>query len=290
VMNSKIVVTGGSGNLGRAALDVLTDAGYVVLNLDVVAPQERICESWIADLNQTGDLYEACRGADAVVHLAAHQAPFVAADAEVFRNNVTATYNVFKAASDMGVRRIVHASSVAAYGFTYAQEIWDPEYLPLDETHPLAPKDPYAFSKVFGEQIADAYVSTHNLSVVSLRFAGINFDLSYKSLPKRWAKPGERLGTFWSYVDVRDAAEACKLAVEANVNGHEVFNIAAKNSRFQTPTAKLIEEYLPGTKIKGDPAGCWSGMDTSKARAKLGYRDTHVWENYIQVDETLANK
>ena len=136
-MNSKIVVTGGSGNLGRAALDVLTDAGYVVLNLDVVAPQERICESWIADLNQTGDLYEACRGADAVIHLAAHQAPFVAADAEVFRNNVTATYNVFKAASDMGVRRIVHASSVAAYGFTYAQEIWNPEYLPLDETHPL---------------------------------------------------------------------------------------------------------------------------------------------------------
>lgn len=287
--NSKVVVTGGSGNLGRVTLRTFLDAGYEVLNLDVLAPHERNCESWIADLNQTGDLYEACKGADAVIHLAAHQAPFVAADAEVFRNNITATYNVFKAASDMGVRRIVHASSVAAYGFAYAQKIWTPDYLPLNESHPLVPKDPYAFSKVFGEQMADSYVGMFDLSVVSLRFAGINFDLSYESLPKRWAEPGKRLGTFWSYVDVRDAAESCKLAVEANVNGHETFNIAARNSRFQTPTTELIEKYLPGTKIKGDAVGCWSGMDTSKAREQLLYKDNHVWENYIQADGSPTN-
>jgi nucleoside-diphosphate-sugar epimerase len=290
VAKSKIVVTGGSGNLGRWTVQTLLDAGYEVLNLDVVPPRERICESWVADLSQTGDLYEACKGADAVIHLAAHQAPFMAADAEVFRNNMAATYNVFKAAGDMGVRRVVHASSVAAYGFTYAPKIWNPDYLPLDEEHPRTPKDPYSFSKVFGEQIADSYVGMFDMSVVSLRLAGVNFDLTYESLPARWEEPGARLGTFWSYVDVRDAAESCKLAIEADITGHEAFNIAAKNSRFQTPTTELVETYLPGTKIKDGAEGCWSGLDTSKARKILGYTDRYIWEDHIRPDGTLISK
>lgn len=282
----KIVITGGSGNLGRTTVQTLLDGGYEVLNLDVVPPRERICESWVADLTQTGDLYEACKGADAVIHLAAHQAPFMAADAEVFRNNIAATYNVFKAASDMGVRRIVHASSVAAYGFTYAPEMWNPDYLPLDEEHPLTPKDPYAFSKVFGEQIADSYVNMCDMSVVSLRLAGVNFDLTYESLPQRWEEPGARLGVFWSYVDVRDAAESCRLAVEADITGHEAFNIAARNSRFPTPTTELVEKYLPGTTIKYGVEANWSGLGTSKARDILGYTDKHVWEDHIRPDGT----
>ncbi|MBK17288.1 MAG: hypothetical protein CMM52_00405 [Rhodospirillaceae bacterium] len=283
----KIVVTGGCGNLGRWTVQTLLDGGYEVLNLDVVPSRDRICESWVADLTQTGDLYEACKGADAVVHLAAHQAPFMAADAEVFRNNMSATYNVFKAAGDMGVKRIVHASSIAAYGFTYAPEIWNPDYLPLDEEHPLTPKDPYAFSKVFGEQIADSYVGMFDMSVVSLRLAGVNFDLTYESLSKRWEDPGARLGTFWSYVDVRDAAVSCKLAVEADINGHEAFNIAATNSRFPTPTNELVEKYLPGTTIKYGVETYWSGLNTEKARELLGYTDNHVWEDHIRPDGTV---
>ncbi len=283
----KIVITGGSGNLGRTTVQTLLDGGYEVLNLDVVPPRERICESWVADLTRTGDLYEACKGADAVIHLAAHQAPFMAADAEVFRNNMAATYNVFKAASDMGVRRIVHASSVAAYGFTYAPEMWNPDYLPLDEKHPMMPKDPYAFSKVFGEQIADSCVDMCDMSVASLRLAGVNFDLTYESLPQRWEEPGARLGTFWSYVDVRDAAVSCKLAAEADITGHEAFNIAAKNSRFPTPTTELVEKYLPGTTVKYGVEANWSGLDTSKAREVLGYTDGHIWQNHIRPDGTL---
>lgn len=283
----KIVITGGSGNLGRTTVQTLLDVGYEVLNLDVVPPRRRICESWVADLTQTGDLYEACKDAAAVIHLAAHQAPFMAADAEVFRNNIAATYNVFKAASDMGVKRIVHASSVAAYGFTYAPEMWNPDYLPLDEKHPMTPKDPYAFSKVFGEQIADSYVDMCDMSVVSLRLAGVNFDLTYESLPQRWEEPGARLGVFWSYVDVRDAAESCKLAVEADITGHEAFNIAAANSRFPTPTTELVEKYLPNTTIKYGVEANWSGLNSSKARDVLGYTDEHIWQNHVRPDGTL---
>jgi len=286
----KVVITGGSGNLGQSVVRSMSESGFEVLNLDTVRPTKNICESWVMDLNQTEDLYKAFEGAGAVIHLAAYQSPFMAADTEVFRNNITGTYNVFKAGMDVGVSKIVHASSVAAYGFTYAPKMWNPDYLPLDENHPLKPRDPYAFSKVFGEQIADSYVSMCALSAVSLRLAGVNFDLSYQSLPERWDDPGDRIGTFWSYVDVRDAAEACRLAVETQISGHEIFNIAAAKSRYPVPTSDLVDKYLPETKIKDGMSGCWSGLDSSKARSLLGYKDRHVWEDYITADGTQINK
>ena len=282
----KIVVTGGSGNLGSWTVRALIEAGYEPLNLDAIAPRERICESWIADLTQTGDLYEACKGAEAVVHLAAYQAPYMAADSEVFRNNLGATYNVFKAASDRDVRRVVHASSIAAYGFLYAPEMWAPDYLPLDKNHPCLPKDPYALSKIFGEQLADSFASMTETSFASLRLSGVNFDLTYKNLPERWKNPGAKLGTFWSYVDVRDAAESCRLAIEAEIKGHEVFNIGADTSRYLEPTSELVEKYLPETTIKGGMTGQWSGLDSRRARDRLGFTARHLWQDYIAPDGT----
>ncbi|MCY4438981.1 MAG: NAD(P)-dependent oxidoreductase, partial [Deltaproteobacteria bacterium] len=204
-----VVVTGGSGRLGQHAIGHLLEHGYEALSLDVVPPPRKLCDSWLCDLRRSGDLYEAFKGADAVIHLGAYQAPNLAPDCETFGNNVTATYNVLKAAVDLGVPRVVCASSIAAYGFLYAPRIWAPDYLPLDEAHPCRPQDPYALSKVFGEQIADSCTRYSEITVVSLRFSGVNFDPTYGELPRRWADPGVRMGTFWSYVDARDAAVAC---------------------------------------------------------------------------------
>ncbi len=138
----KVVVTGGSGKLGQYVIREFLDHGYEVLNLDRVPPPEKLCPSWVADLKKSGDLYEALKGSQGVVHLGAYQAPNLASDSETFSNNVTATYNVLKAASDMETKRVVIASSVAAYGFLYALWTWIPDYLPLDESHPCIPQDP----------------------------------------------------------------------------------------------------------------------------------------------------
>lgn len=282
----KVVVTGGSGRLGDRTVRELLGAGYEVLSLDVVPPREKLCDSWICDLRRVGHLYEAFKEAGAVVHLGAYQAPGLASDCETFSNNVTATYNVLKAAADMGVPRAVLASSIAAYGFAYAPVMWAPEYLPLDENHPCRPQDPYSLSKVFGEQIADSFASRSKLVPVSLRFSGVNFDLTYATLPERWANPGLRLGTFWSYVDARDAAVACRLSLETPLEGHHVFNIAADSSRYREPTAELVRKYLPGTRIKDGFDGSWGGLDCSRAKATLGFQAQHVWQHYLQPDGT----
>jgi nucleoside-diphosphate-sugar epimerase len=282
----KVVVTGGSGSLGSHVIRELLADGWRCLNLDIARPQAVLCETWTCNLTRAGDLYEAFKGADAAIHLAAYQAPNMAADCEIFRNNMSASYNVLKVAHDMGLRRVVMASSVAAYGFLYAPRMWSPDYLPLDEDYPCKPQDPYAHSKVFAEQLADAFVSQGVASVVSLRISGVNLEPDFRSLPRRWADPGARLGTFWSYVDLRDAAVACRLALTADLAGHHIVNIAAETSRYLEPTSELVERYLPGTRVRNGMSGHWGGLDCTRAKSLLAFEARHVWRNYLEEDGT----
>ena len=280
----KIVVTGGSGRLGQFVIRDLLAHGYQVLSLDRVPPREKLCASWLADLRHSGDLFEALRGAYGVVHLGAYQAPNLAPDAETLSNNVSSTYNVLRAAADVGVKKIVIASSTAAFGFIYATKLWAPEYLPLDEQHPSTPQDSYGLSKVLGEQIADSIVTVHrDLTISSLRFPGVNFDLAYESFRDRWRNPRTRANGFWTYIDARDAAATSRLALEANFKGHEVFIAsAAKNCMIQ-PTLELVKKYLPkGAKLKKASGTHWSCVDSSKARRMLGFKPQHLWQSYLK--------
>jgi nucleoside-diphosphate-sugar epimerase len=281
----KIVVTGGSGRLGRLVIQELLSHDYQVLCLDRVPAAVNKCPSWIADLRNSGDLYQALIGAYGVVHLGAYQAPGLAPDAEVFSNNVTASYNVLKAAGDLGVKKVVMASSTAAFGFIYALQRVLPEYLPLDEKHPSRPQDPYGLSKLVGEQIADSVALLHgDMTISSLRFPGVVFDFSYDSVRERWKDPGARAHTSWAYIDGRDAATACRLAIEAEFAGHEVIIVAAPTSSMREPTIKLVEKYLGRTiPVKTAQAGNWSGVNSAKAEKILSFKARYGWENCLQI-------
>lgn len=282
----KVVVTGGSGRLGQFVIRDLLAHGYQVLSLDRVPPREKLCPSWLADLRRCGDLFEALRDAYGIIHLGAYQAPNLAPDAETLSNNVSATYNVLRVAADVGVKKVVIASSTAAFGFIYAKRLWPPEYLPLDEHHPSKPQDSYGLSKVLGEQIADSIVSVNtDMTISSLRFPGVNFDLSYESFKERWRNPASRASGFWTYIDARDATTTCRLALEAKFKGHEIFIAsAAKNCMIQ-PTLELVKKYLPkGAKIKKVAGTHWSCVDSSKARRILGFKPEHLWQDDLKAD------
>jgi nucleoside-diphosphate-sugar epimerase len=281
-MSQRIVVTGGSGRLGQHVIRELLDHQNDVLSLDRVEPPAKLCPSSIIDLTRYDDVRAALEGADGGVHLGAYQAPGLAPDSETFTNNVTAVYNLLHAAAEIGVRRVVLASSTAAFGFLYAPRPFLPDYLPLDEKHPCKPQDPYGLSKVVGETIADSFVSFLEISIASLRFPGVHFDLSYQSFAERWQDPGAKLGRFWSYIDARDAAAACRLALEADLRGHQIFLAAAPTSTVHEPTDELIRRYLPGVKkSRPEITGNWSGVDSTKAHELLGFEAKHVWENYL---------
>jgi nucleoside-diphosphate-sugar epimerase len=285
----KVVVTGGSGRLGQFVIRDLLAHGYAALSLDRVPPREKLCPSWLADLRHLGDLFEAMRESYGVIHLGAYQAPNLAPDAETFSNNVSSTYNVLRAATDLGVGKVVIASSTAGFGFIYAKDLRAPLYLPLDENHPSKPQDSYGLSKVLGEQIADCIVTVHKeMTISSLRFPGVNFDLSYESFRERWRNPQSRASGFWTYIDARDAAMTCRLALEAKFTGHEVFIASAPKNCMIQPTAELIKEYLPkGAKIKKMSGTHWSCVDSAKARRMLGFEPQHVWQDYLKEGETI---
>jgi nucleoside-diphosphate-sugar epimerase len=164
--------------------------------------------------------------------------------------------------------------------------LWAPEYLPLDEQHPSKPRDPYGLSKLVGEQIADSFsFGRSDMTISSLRFPGINFDLSYESFKERWRNPAARASGFWTYIDARDAATACRLALEAEFQGHQVVIAAAPTSSMKQPTLDLVQEFLPPVPtMKQCDNPHWSCVDSTKAATMLGFTAQHVWQNYLGND------
>ena len=280
--NKLIVVTGGSGALGQQVITELLENDWEVLSLDRKAHPTGHKRSWIVDLLDSGSIYEACQGAVGIVHLAAHIAPDLASDCVTFGDNVRMTYNVLKAATDNKLSHIVLASSTAVYGFLYGCKGETPAYLPADELHPTLPTDSYGLSKLVGERIADSFSGKTNASITSLRFPGINYDPKYERVLKLQKNPAFRAPGFWSYIDVRDAAVAIRLALNRSGSGHRVYNIACDSSNMREPTSELIDKYFSNLKnIRISSSLNWSGIDSSAAMQDLGFTPQFKWEQLI---------
>jgi nucleoside-diphosphate-sugar epimerase len=290
----RVVITGGSGRLGQFVVRELFSHGHQVSSIDTAKPRECLCPTATIDLNKTRPLMEQCKHAEGVVHLARERFPYtesgfnpttgrwempeVAGDAERFNHHVAITYNVLSAAHASGVRRIVCGSSLAVYGFYYPIREDVPDYLPIDEDHPRRPQDPYGISKLLGEELCAAFARKSEFQIASLRFSGIYTEAHRPLLMQRRQNPTIRgTGALWSYIDVRDAARACRLALEASFSGHEAFNICAPTTIMDTPTRELVERYLPEVKRMRDGLeGNWCGYDTTKAAGLLGFRPKHL--------------
>lgn len=154
---AKVVITGGSGMLGRWVVRHFVEQGYEVVNVDTQALADCLCRTIIADLNNLGEVYGVLTGADAVVHLAAIPAANIKTSEVTFQNNVMSTYNILEAAAGLGIRKTVIASSESSYGICFAVNPLGPQYVPMDEDHPQLPEDSYGLSKVVNEQTAGMF-------------------------------------------------------------------------------------------------------------------------------------
>ena len=172
--------------------------------------------------------------------------PDISGDSARFGRNVSITYNVLAVSSKLNIRKVVIGSSLAIYGFYYPLGPALPDYLPIDEDHPRRPEDPYGLSKLMGEEICESFTRRGAMQVASLRFAGIANTAVYERLLERRDDPMSRgFGSLWSYVDVRDAANACCAALGAEFDGHQAFNILAPNTYLTIPTRQLLDQFLP---------------------------------------------
>jgi nucleoside-diphosphate-sugar epimerase len=283
----KIAVTGAGGKAGRGVVQDLLAHGHEVRAVDVVGtPGDRgeMAELGApllrADLTDFGDTVDALTGVDAVVHLAAIPAPGFFTDARTLSANTTTTGNVFLAGAKLGVGRIVWTSSETTLGFPYGPGA-PPRYLPLDEDHYPAPRSTYALSKVLGEAMAAHISAWSGIPIVSLRLSNVKDGADYPKIPSYWEDPRAGLFNLWAYVDVRDVAQACRLALTVQVTGAPAYIIAAKDTIMDRPSAELAEEFFPDVPVLGSLGSFGSMLSSAKARAELGYEPRHSWREVL---------
>ncbi len=284
---TRVLVTGGSGKLGRAVLKDLVSNGYEVLNLDTVVPPEAICRTVRIDLTDFGQVLGAVMGGidenrgpfDAIVHLAAIPAPGLFANSRTFANNVPSSYNVFEAARLAGIGNIVFASSETVLGLPFDTP---PPYAPLDEEYTPRPETAYSLGKLLDETMAAQYCRWNpDLKMVGLRFSNVMYVEDYKAFPSFDADPMKRKWNLWGYIDARDGAQAVRRGLEAEFKGFEPFIIANADTVMSRSNASLMAEVFPDVPIKGTLSANGTLLSIEKAKRMLDYNPQHSWRNHV---------
>ena len=285
----RVCVTGAAGKAGRGAVVHLREHGYDVLATDVAVGDARAEGVLRAELTDYGQVTELLRGCDAVVHLANIPAPGLATPAVTFNANTTMNFNVFHAAAALGLTRVVWASSETTLGLPFgggseqfpgaAGEL---RYAPVDEDHFPFPSSTYALSKVASETVAGQIARWSGSAFVGLRISNIMNPEEYQRFPSFWADAHARKWNAWGYVDVRDVAQACRLALEADVSGSHNVIIAAADTVMNRPSKDLLAEVFPGTPVTAEFAEFGTLLSVARAAELLGYQPRHSWRDEIE--------
>jgi len=237
----------------------------------------------MADLTDAGDAFAVIRGADVVVHAAAIPEPTGNPPHVVFQTNIMATFNVLEAAVRFGVKRFVNISSETVPGFFFPERPFLPDYAPVDELHPAHPQDPYALTKLFGEQLMDAAVQRSDIRAISLRPSWVQFEGNYEQNLGPQVRDASVLSpNLWSYIDAYDLADAIVLAADSDLPGHEVFYIASPDNVGGRDFAAILKEYY-GDQIELRPLdrADASGITSRKAMNALGWSPKRSWRDYL---------
>ncbi|MEU6557207.1 NAD(P)-dependent oxidoreductase [Streptomyces sp. NPDC046915] len=210
-----VLLTGAAGGLGTLMRGLLPEYGYDLRLFDV-RPIEDAPGAITADLADKEALREAVRGVDAVLHLAgiSLEAPFE----KILRANIEGTYNLYEAARQEGVPRIVFASSNHAVGFTPAPRGDAPfdrsALIPIDT--PRRPDTFYGLSKSFGEDLAQLYWDKHGLETVSVRIGACFPEPTGVRMLSVWMSPADGARLFHAALTAEDVGHTVVYGSSAN--------------------------------------------------------------------------
>ena len=275
----RICVTGASGKAGRATVAELLEHGHEVSATDLVPPPERLGVDLLqAELTDYGQTVEVLHGVEAVVHLANIPAPGLRTPANTLNANTAMNSNVFLAAAQLGLRRVVWASSETTLGLPFDIP---PRYAPIDEDHYPFATTTYALSKVVGETMASHVAQWSGIPFVALRFSNIFEPGEYERLRAAWADPAARRWNLWGYIDVRDVASACRLALDAPVEGARAYIIAAADTVMPRSSAELLNEVFPGVPLVRDVGEFGTLLAIDRAKEELGWTPSYSWRDVI---------
>ena len=294
---SKIFVTGGSGKAGKHLIPYLLERGYSVVNADLVPLVMDDVDNINLDITDSGQLFNALSGYanipelksgeglksfKAVVHLAAIPRILVKPDNEIFRINTLGTYNVIEAATKLGIKKIIFASSETTYGFCFAQGNPVPKWLPIEEDYETSPTDSYGLSKVLNEKTGQAFQKRTGIDIYALRIGNIIEPNEYSRFEEFCKNPSIRLRNLFNYIDARDLAQAIELCIEKEGLGYEVFNVTHNTNSVSLTTEEIIMQFFSNVKLRRKMDKYESILSSKKIRDILGFKPVHDWKNYFK--------
>jgi nucleoside-diphosphate-sugar epimerase len=274
---NRVVVTGAAGKVGRATVLDLVEHRYEVLATDVAPKADEAHNEFVrAELTDYGQVVDVLAGADAVVHLANIPAPGLRPAATTLAENSTMNGHVFLAAAQLGLRRVVWASSETTLGLSFGPDN-PPRYLPVDEEHYPFPESTYALSKVVSETMADHVSRWSGIPFVGLRFSNVFTDVERARIDSFKDDPESRIWNLWGWIDVRDAAAACRNALEAETTGSVNLIIANDDTIVSDSTRDLVARFFPDIELRRPVQGHETLLSNRRAKELIGFVPQYGW-------------
>lgn len=295
-MSKRIIFTGGSGKAGRHVVPYLLDKGHTVLNVDLVPLNHPGVNTLVADLTDSGqvfnalsvhfDMAEYASGTgpapiDAVVHFAAVPRVLLRPDNTTFEANVVSTYNVIEAAVKLGIPKVIIASSETTYGVCFAEGDRDFHSFPLDEDYDSDPMDSYGLSKVVNEKTARAFAMRSGIDIYALRIGNVIEPHEYPMFTGFLDNPASRKRNAWSYIDARDLGQIVHLCLGKDGLGYQVFNAVNDTITAREPTPEFLSRWAPKTPVSRPMAPQEAPISNCKIREVLGFVEEHNWRKYV---------
>lgn len=218
----RVLLTGSSGGVGRAATAALAAAGWTVQPFDLADGR---------DLRDPAAVLAAMRGCDAVVHAGALAHDTAGTPADIMATNVLGTWHVLLAAEQRTVVRVVYFSSAQVFGF--AEGEGTPHYLPVDDLHPVRAARPYGLSKRLAEELCAAWTQRTGIPTVVLRPVMILDDHGLERFTAETAELG-------AFVHVEDVAAAVIAALAVPLTGHHRLTLCGPGAFDTTAAATLL--------------------------------------------------
>jgi nucleoside-diphosphate-sugar epimerase len=275
----KILVTGGTGKLGQWVVRELKAQQHQVTVFDLRPAVDPADRDIVGDIEDLDAVIAAASGTEAIVHLAGIPTHSVLPDDQTFRINAMGAFNVHEAARRNGIARVVSLSSEAVLGWapgSFEREHL-PEYLPIDEDHPCQPQDCYGLSKQVLESVGRAFTARCGMVTVFIRAPWIVSPEELDALARSNGRATRDFGLY-HYIDARDLAEACRLAVEVELSGSHAIYVGSGETTVAVPLAELYPKLAPSI---GDRAAKLTGIvapvSIERARKLLGWGPKHSW-------------
>jgi len=283
----RVLITGGGGNLGRALAPALVEAGHEPILMDNRALETQY-EAVRGDVRDGTEVLEALRIVDVVVHAAAlhgiHLEKYTTDD--FWTLNVVGTRNVYEAARELGLEKVLLCSTMGVYG-EGAREAGDPPVITEDLS--LEPSDYYGLSKRLCEELAAYYYRGHGIRTIAYRLGMF--------VPESFAGYGFRL--LKGGVDDRDVAQAFLLGLDNTTITFDAFNVMAELpfsteefGEWSRQPENFLEERYPGVAELVEEQGADFGelvrmwgftyWSIEKAKRVLGYRPRYNFPEFFE--------